>query len=157
MDKDYQNFLDRMGSFEDTIDLSDMSKNIEHGKLPVTRNRGAALAHFGIPGMKWGHHKAVNSTTVGAAAKTGQKVAELGQTVNRSTYSGKNLKKAKSMSDDDLKKITNRLNLENNYMNAANQQSGRNKVDAILSTAGSTLAVAASAATLVQLISKARG
>ena len=112
------------------------------------------LYHFGVKGMKWGHHKVVNATTLGAAARTGQTATQLGQTVNKNVYSKKTLHEAKSMSDDDLKKLTNRLNLENNYMNAKNIQSGKGKVENILSIAGGALAVASSAAILYDIVKK---
>lgn len=153
MDRDYQNFVDRMGSFEDSIDIPD--DNLQHRNI-VTRNR-AALAHVGVLGMKWGHRKGVNANVIGKAAKTGQDLASLGQTVNRSGFNKKTLNEAKGLSDDDLKQLTNRLNLENNYINAKNQQSGRSKVENILSTAGSALAVASSAAVLYETIRKAKG
>lgn len=137
MNKDYSNFVARMGSFEDTLDLNDDE-----------------LKHYGILGMKWGHHKAVNATTIGAAARTGKEVASLGKTINKNMYSKKTLHEAKNMSDDDLKKLTARLNLENNYMNAKNIQSGKGKVDDVLSIVGGTLAVASSAAILYDTIKK---
>ena len=112
------------------------------------------LYHFGIKGMKWGHHKAVNATTLGAAARTGKEVANLGQNINKSGYSKNSLKEAKSMSDEELKKLTNRLNLENNYMNAKNVQSGKGNVESILSIVGGTLAAASSAAVLYDTIKK---
>ena len=158
MDKSYDDFVKRMGSFDDTIEIP---SNPE-------------LKHFGILGMKWGHHKnyvnagwsssdgsshkpfKVNAGMVGAAAKTGQNVSKLGQDINRGQFNNKVLKEAKKMTDEDLKKLTNRLNLENNYINAKNQQEGRSKVDAILSTTGSALAVATSAAVLYDIIKKAR-
>ena len=143
MDKDYQNFGERMGSFEDDLDIS--GENLMHSD---------DLAHVGVLGMKWGHHKAINATTLGAAARTGQSVSQLGQTINKTSYSKKSLKEAKNMSDDDLKKLTNRLNLENNYMNAKNVQSGKDRVDNILSVVGGTLAVASSAAILYDTIKK---
>lgn len=150
MNQDYKNFGERMGSFEDTLELTDDS--IKHANTIVTRNRSAALAHVGVLGMKWGHH--VNANTVNKATKTGQDLVTLGQTVNKGGFSKKAIKEARSLSDDDLKQLTNRLNLENNYMNARQQQSGREKVERMLSTAGATLAVASSAAVLYQAIHK---
>lgn len=120
----------------------------------ITREHSTELSHVGVLGMKWGHHKAINATTIGAAARTGQTVAQLGQTVNKTGYSKKSLHEAKSMSDEDLKKLTNRMNLENNYMNAKNVQSGKDKIDNFLSVAGGTLAVASSAAILYDTIKK---
>ena len=128
----------------------------------VTRNRSALiddnveLIHFGKIGMKWGHHKAINATTVGAAARTGQSVATLGQTAKKTNFNKKMVNESKHLSDDDLKKLTNRLNLENNYINAKNQQSGRSKVEGILSIAGTTLAAVSSAAMLYDTISKVK-
>ena len=143
MDKDYQNFGERMGSFEDDLDIS--GENLMHSDN---------LTHVGVLGMKWGHHKAINATTLGAAARTGKEITGLGQTINKSGYSKKALKEAKNMSDDDLKKLTNRMNLENNYMNAKNVQAGKDKVENFLAIAGSTLAVASSAAILYDTVKK---
>ena len=140
-----------MGSFDDEVNISD--DNLEHGRTIVTRNR-SALAHVGVLGMKWGHHKSVNANVVAKAAKTGQDLASLGQAVNKGGFNKKTLKEAKHLSDDDLKQLTARLNLENNYMNARQQQSGRSKVEGILSIAGSTLAVASSAAVLYDVVKK---
>lgn len=112
------------------------------------------LYHFGVKGMKWARHKAVNATTLGAAARTGQSATQLGQTVNKNGYNKKTSHEAKSMSDDDLKKLTNRLNLENNYMNAKNMQYGKGKVENVLSIAGGALAVASSAAILYDTVKK---
>lgn len=155
MDKDYQNFVDRMGSFEDTIDIND-DDSVTHRNI-VTRNRSAALAHFGVIGMKWGRHKAINANVIGKAAKTGQDLTTLGQTVNKGGFNKKTLNEAKSLSDDDLKQLTTRLNLENNYINAKQQQSGRSKVESILSTVGATLAVTSSAAMLYDTVRKLKG
>ena len=140
MNIDYKNFGERMGSFEDTLDLTNDSE----------------LKHFGKLGMHWGQHKALNATTLGAAARTGQSVTQLGQTINKTGYSKKSLKEAKSMSDEDLKKLTSRMTLENNYMNAKNVQSGKERLDNFLSVAGGTLAVASSAAILYDTVKKFR-
>lgn len=160
MEKDYQNFVGRMGSFEDALDLS--GDNLKHSNFIVTRNRPSIISedeitHFGIKGMHWGRHKAINANTVGAAARAGQSASLLGQTVNKNGFSKKSINEAKHLSDDDLKKLTNRLNLENNYMNATNQQSGRGKVERILTTAGATMAFISSASLMVDAINKARG
>lgn len=163
MDKDYQNFIERMGSFEDSMDLTEDHLGMYHSNNKIiTRNRSALvnndeLTHYGKIGMKWGHHKAINANTIGKVAKTGQDIASLGQTLNKNRFNKKESKDVKDMSDDDLKKLTARLNLENNYINAKNQQMGRDKVERILNTTGSVLAVAASAATLYETVKKFKG
>ena len=139
MDKDYQNFRDRMGSFENILET------------PVEE-----LKHTGKLGMKWGHRKSITPATVGAAARTGTTITGLGSTVNKSRYSRKALQTAKHMSDEDLKRITTRMNLENNYANAKNTQTGRGKVETFLSISGGALMVASSAAVLYDVIKKAR-
>lgn len=143
INKDYDDFVARMGSFDDTLDLTDDSNN--------------EIKHYGVLGMKWGHRKGINANVVGAAARTGQSAASLGQTVNKSGYNKKVLKAAKNLSDDELKEITSRLELENRYMNASIQQSGKSKVEGILSTAGAALAVVSSAAITYDAIMKAKG
>lgn len=44
--KDYDNFVARMGSFDDTLDITD------------------ELKHYGVLGMKWGKRKIQNGPTV---------------------------------------------------------------------------------------------
>jgi D-alanyl-D-alanine carboxypeptidase len=163
IDKDYQNFVERMGSFEDNMALTEDNLGLyqSNSRKIVTRNRRALnddeLLHYGKLGMKWGHHKAINANVVGKAAKAGQDLASLGQTLNKNRFNKKESNDVKDMSDDDLKKLTARLNLENNYINAKNQQMGRDKVERILTTTGSVLAVAASAATLYETVKKFKG
>ena len=142
MNQDYKNFVERMGSFDDTMDVS--GENLTHN----------ALAHFGVLGMKWGRRKGVNATTIGAAARTGQTVTSLGQTINTSRSGTKSLKLAKNLSDDDLKKLTTRLNLENNYVSANVKQTGKSKLEGILTVAGGVLATASSAAILYDTVKK---
>lgn len=163
MNDDYKNFVERMGSFEDIFDFSD-DEEIQHDEKPfrriVTRNRSALvnsdseLQHYGVLGMKWGRH--INGANVGAVANVGKNSAKLAQEVNKGGVSRKALKSAKGMSDEELKTLTARLNLENNYINATTQQSGKGKVDSILATTGAALAVATSASVLYDVIKKAR-
>ena len=147
---DYKNFVERMGSFEDEINITDNLDN-----EIVTRNR-SSLTHYGVLGMKWGVRKSINPKTVGAASKTGKNVTDLGQTINRGRFNKKTLNKAKKLSDEDLKRITSRLELENRYINARTQQQGRDRVENILSTSAAALSVVSSAAVMVEAIKKAK-
>lgn len=153
MDKDYQNFVERMGSFEDTLDLSD-EPNDDNRNI-VTRNR-SALSHHGVLGMKWGRRR-ISNNTASKAVKTGQDLTSLGKTLSKNGSDKQFVNESKHMSDDELKRITNRLNLENNYINAKTQQAGRSRVERLLSTFGSTLAVASSAAALYSTVKKVEG
>lgn len=58
--KDYDNFVARMGSFDDNfddifegIDLNSHIKGVSH-----MDDNQRALSHFGVPGMKWGVRRA---------------------------------------------------------------------------------------------------
>ena len=72
------------------------------------------------------------------------------------------LKETKQYSDKELKQMTNRLILENNYMNAKNNQNrvSNTKVDDILDVVGSTVKLAGSAAitaaTIISAIDKVK-
>lgn len=59
-----------------------------------------------------------------------------------------------NLSDDDLRQITQRMQLERNYRNAAidNIQTGRSHVDGLLQTAGTLLAVGVGAASIMAAI-----
>ena len=63
------------------------------------------------------------------------------------------------MSDDELRKRINRLQLESQYesLNDRNTQAGYEKTQAILGIVGGTLAIATSAITIGEAIQKARG
>ena len=72
------------------------------------------------------------------------------------------LKETKQYSDKELKQMTNRLILENNYMNAKNNQNrvSNTKVNDILDVVGSTVKLAGSAAitaaTIISAIDKVK-
>lgn len=61
--KDYDNFVARMGSFDDNfddifegIDLNSHIKGVSH-----MDDNQRVLSHFGVPGMKWGVRKAASA------------------------------------------------------------------------------------------------
>ena len=102
MDKDYQNFVDRMGSFEDNINMSDDDSEIEH---------------TGVLGMKWGKRK----------GRASQKLAKafVGST-------NKNVKRTKKFVDNKLEKRAKRAKewLSANNKNMTKKLSELNNNDA---------------------------
>lgn len=77
MDKDYENFVARMGSFEDTFEMGEDTEE---------------LKHFGVLGMRWGHSKTgYKSTGVRSALarrsndKTDASFKEWGKKAERKT------------------------------------------------------------------------
>ena len=96
------------------------------------------LYHHGVKGMKWGIRKEVFSTIGKSSIENAGKFSNN----HRTQTSIDALKKAKTMSDEELKKRAARLELENRYVNARTAQAGKSKVESILSTIG-TLSLAA--------------
>lgn len=107
------------------------------------------IKHHGVKGMKWGVRKDVlkesskilkDASTIGNGTKS--------KTVNKKDYS--------KMSDEELKKRVNRLNLENQLANltgdAKKVRSGADWVRDILQGTGVALGVAASAITIYMAI-----
>ena len=106
------------------------------------------LYHHGVKGMQWGVRKEVVST-IGNSS-----IANAGKFANnhRTQTSIDALKKAKTMSDDELKKVASRLELENRYVNARTAQAGKSKIESILSTIGTLSAAAVGVMTVYDKI-----
>lgn len=75
-----------------------------HDELEVLE-KGNFLEHFGVKGMKWGIRKDRRPRTAKAAAK-----------------------KARSLSDDELRSAVNRLNLEKQYVQLTTGKSGPSRI-----------------------------
>ena len=108
------------------------------------------LYHHGVKGMKWGVRKEVISTI----GKTSRETATKFENNHRLKTSSNALAKAKSMSDDELRKVSARLELENRYVNARTAQAGKSKIDSILSTIGTLSAAAVGVMTVYDKIKK---
>lgn len=86
---------------------------------------GDVLLHHGVKGMKWGQHifgkvttSVKNKWREEKAAKEGRKIARK-EASNRRRYALKY--EVKSMSDDELQKKIDRLNLEKRYLDVRSQ------------------------------------
>lgn len=89
------------------------------------------LFHWGIPGMKWGVRRANRRAS-----------AQARQSEDHKTVAGLRKKKVSEMSNDELKKLTTRLQLEKQLKDLSSVDSGPGKkfVTEVLSNAGKQLA-----------------
>ena len=93
--KDYDNFVARMGSFDDNfddifegIDLNSHIKGVSH-----MDDNQRALSHFGVPGMKWGVRRSYDSAGI-LNTKSQQKMktkaeTTLGRKITPQDFGGK--------------------------------------------------------------------
>ena len=172
MDSSYNNFVARMGSFDDMLDLQPDEAELKHSDT---------LTHFGVKGMKWGRRK-VRSYEPGknmikrmpdkkAKNTKGPNLEAVGKHLNSATQninttsnalrtaSSKKVTDLSELSDADLKKRVERLNLESRYNALAPAQvsKGRERLQNTLDIAGTTLAVASTAVSLALAIKQMKG
>lgn len=119
-------------------------------------NNEEYLAHFGVRGMKWGIRRYQNRD--GTYTSLGKRRRRDGDTSNYSAeykeaHSGKDYR---TMSNEELQRVNNRLNLERNYkQNTAPVQSqpqyseGQKFVQQVLKTTATTTISAIAGATIV--------
>lgn len=95
------------------------------------------LYHYGVLGMRWGVRKSKSgSSGFGKRSKRSK------LTVDPSYKKAHSKKKVKYMSDNELREVNNRLNLEQNYRYMTQRKSkGKAAVDAFVSTAKTITAV----------------
>lgn len=123
MDKEYLDFVERMGSFEFELGLDDIGQddNIAHSKDNET------LQHHGIKGMKWGVRR--SDAQLSKARGKGQnavkkRIGEQLSSMSRERSWGKKLKDMENMSNDDLNKMARRIQLENDLKRLSKSSSG---------------------------------
>lgn len=106
MDKDYEDFVARMGSFDMDIDLG----SIQNG------NRDDELTHYGVLGMKWGIRR-YQPYPKGQSGKGVYKGKTKPPKVKKTHLSKKKQAEAdmKSMTDQELRQRINRLQMEKQY------------------------------------------
>jgi uncharacterized surface anchored protein len=105
MDKDYQNFVGRMGSFDDTLEVeTDFVK------------------HYGKIGMHWGRRSGRSGTL---SKKMGAKLSEMKtHSTDSEDFKQKQTlktKKIREMSNADLQTLNTRLQLERSYKDLSKQ------------------------------------
>lgn len=95
------------------------------------------LYHYGVLGMKWGVRRSYS--TSGGYKKRSKKSKPI---IDPSYKKAHTKKKLKYMSDDELREVNKRLNLEKNYRDLTRtKKKGKAVVDAFVGTAGTIAAV----------------
>lgn len=138
------------------------------------------LYHHGIKGQKWGIRRYQNadgslkeagkkryssddykaiSTGLQSASNASRNASNIAtQSASRKRKRDSNKEDLSQLSDQELQKRVNRMNLERNYksLKSENVASGREYAGSILSTAGEILAIGASAASIALAIHQLR-
>ena len=105
--------------------------------MEVKNRMNNELYHYGILGMKWGVRRS-RQDSVGSGKRYRSK-----SSIDPSYKKAHTKKKIKYMSNNELKEINQRLNLEKNYRDLTRHKSkGKIAVDTFVSTAGTIAAVA---------------
>lgn len=108
------------------------------------------------PSIKGGKDKPNVSPAEKMISETGKiadNAGKIGKTINKAIYKNKDFEHTKSLSDDELRKRINRLNLEKQYEQLMFEDYNRGHVtaDDILQTCGSIIGVGVSTATMLTL------
>lgn len=131
------------------------------------------LKHYGIKGMKWGVRRFQNSdgslTSEGRRRYSGEDLKDTQKKVEKGKAMVDGVKKTRTkavekqhekkikddlskMSDQELRDIVNRLNMEERYtqvMKSRGVETGKNRVDKILEYAGTALTIGSSALSIM--------
>lgn len=117
-------------------------------------NYPGTLQHYGVPGMKWGRRKDSSSSGSRTSGKSVQKEDNRAHkaAIKKAKYEKKHPEK--SMSDDELKKHLNRLNMEKQYkqltkdVNPTSVDVGKKYTSNILKSVGTTAVATTATITL---------
>lgn len=135
------------------------------------------LYHYGVPGMKWGvrrTHAQVRTDTIKRQTKKLNNASDLGKHTSNAFNEASKLagkvgksgtlsKKAKNeisqLSDQELRKRINRINMEQEYasLNPSRISRGANHASNVLATIGSLAAIGGSIASMAIAIKQLKG
>lgn len=123
------------------------------------------LYHFGRKGMKWYQHifgDEDSRAKYASSYQQGSKISSDARSVVGSAGRIKNISKQKDvskMSDEELRSIINRMNMEQQYTNLTTNKvsKGQAYVQETLSIAGGVMAITSSALTIALTIKKLKG
>ncbi len=128
-------------------------------------NQNDYIAHYGVKGMKWGIRKTPeelgrNRLVLDKGSKIASDAKNAIQEIDKIRKTAKKSDpQIKKMTDDELRRRINRLNMERQYSQLTQPEisKGASYVSSILSVAGSVLAIGASATTILLGIQKLKG
>lgn len=112
------------------------------------------LYHYGVLGMKWGVHRAKNKSNISKSTRKND------NSDMSDDYKEAHIKKSiKSMSDAELKKRLNRIQMEENYSKIKRQKlsKGKRYVDNFIKAATTVSAVSTAAITIYNNFDKIKG
>lgn len=125
------------------------------------------LMHYGRLGMKWGQHifgDEKRMASAAAAGKSAQNVfRESAEVIGRASRRRRPTKKFRNevsrLSDDELRKRVNRLNLERQYsqLTGADTRRGAEVAREVLQTTGSIVGIASGVLTAAMLAKRLKG
>lgn len=140
MDKEYSDFVERMGSFEMELSLEDVGQdnNIAHSDVDDFLSMAAsdAIQHYGVKGMKWGvrrnRNKPGGADGIKESKKSGQNGNKVSNLVNdqlasmkRERQWKKSLKNVDNMTDKEINQLANRIRLENDLKRLSKGPAGK--------------------------------
>ena len=117
------------------------------------------LMHYGVKGMKWGIRKKNYTTSdlkkYKGHVETASKIVDKQKEVSKKQASKAHRKKVENdlskMSDQELRDIVNRMNMEERYkqvMNTRQVEVGKSRTEKILDNVGTALTIGSSALSL---------
>lgn len=84
------------------------------------------LAHYGVPGMKWGRRRAVGSDGLVKKSGATKEYSDDAASAKSSKEKAKS-KGVQSLTNDELRQLNDRMNLEQNYERMSPQQVSKGK------------------------------